>query len=405
MAGPVITDGAVVVAGDRIVAVGPAAAIRPHWQDRGLETGEIVSYDHGEGAIIPALVNAHLHLEFTALRQAVPPQANLPAWLAAAIDAFSRLSPGEIERGVKDGLSELRRFGTVLGAEVSNTGRSLPLLAESELDFHYFYECLGFDLLAETPLTDDFPFLAREQISSLPVSAAAHAPYSVSEPLFRRIKAWNRQQERPTSVHLAESREEVLFLRQGNGSLQELLARRGRWYDDFMPPGCSPAVYLDKLNFWDEQTLAVHGVWLEAPDRNLLAQRGVWLCLCPRSNLHTGAGLPDLPALQEAGVRLTLGTDSLASCQDLNLFNEINMLHENFHGVQISDLLAMATINGAAALKRDHVLGSLEPGKKAALLFLPIPPGAPLWPGLLDAGVQGRISWLTSNGKELWHGA
>ena len=65
----------------------------------------------------------------------------------------------------------------------------------------------------------------------------------------------------------------------------------------------------------------------------------------------------------------------------------------------------MATINGAAALNRDHDLGSLEPGKKAALLFLPIPPGAPLWPGLLDAGVQGRISWLTSNGKELWNGA
>ena len=330
MAGPVITDGAVVVAGDRIVAVGPAAAIRHSWQDQGSGADEIISYDHGDGAIIPALVNAHLHLEFTALRQAVPPQANLPAWLTAAIDAFSSLSPGEIERGVKDGLSELRRFGTVLGAEVSNTGRSLPLLAESELDFHYFYECLGFDLLAETPLTDDFPFLAREQISSLPVSAAAHAPYSVSEPLFRRIKAWNRQQERPTSVHLAESREEILFLRQGNGSLQELLARRGRWYDDFMPPGCSPAVYLDKLNFWDEQTLAVHGVWLEAPDRNLLARRGVWLCLCPRSNLHTGAGLPDLPALQEAGVRLTLGTDSLASCPDLNLFQEIKFYTKHF---------------------------------------------------------------------------
>ncbi len=405
MDGPVITDGAVVVAGDRIVAVGPAAAIRPGWQDRGSGADEIVLYDHGDGAIIPALVNTHLHLEFTALRQAVPSQANLPAWLSAAIDAFSKLSPGEIERGVKEGVAELKRFGTILGAEVSNTGRSLSLLAESELDFHYFYECLGFDLLAETPLTDDFPFLAREQISSWPVSAAAHAPYSVSGPLFRRIKEWNRQQGRPTGVHLAESREEILFLRQGNGSLQELLARRGRWDDDFMPPGCSPAVYLDRLDFWDEQTLAVHGVWLEAPDRDLLARQGVWLCLCPRSNLHTGAGLPDLPALHEAGVRLTLGTDSLASCHDLNLFQEIKTLQENFCGVQISELLAMATINGATALNRGHDLGSLKPGKKAALLFLPIPPGAPLWPALLDAGVQGRISWLTSNGKELWDGA
>ena len=281
MAGPVIPDGAVVVAGDRIVAVGPAAAIQQDWQDKGLGADEIVFYDHGDGAIIPALVNTHLHLEFTALRQAVPPQANLPAWLQAAIDAFSRLSPGEIERGVREGLAELRRFGTILGAEVSNTGRSLPLLAASGLDFHYFYECLGFDLLAEDAFDRRFSLPGPGGNCFLPVSAAAHAPYSVSGPLFRRIKAWNREQGRLTSVHLAESREESLFLQEGCGPLQELLARRGRWYEDFTPPGCSPAVYLDRLDFWDEQTLAVHGVWLEDADRKLLARRGVWLCSLP----------------------------------------------------------------------------------------------------------------------------
>jgi cytosine/adenosine deaminase-related metal-dependent hydrolase len=121
--------------------------------------------------------------------------------------------------------------------------------------------------------------------------------------------------------------------------------------------------------------------------------------------LHTGAGFPDLAALLEAGVKITLGTDSLASCPDLNLFQEMKMLRDHFPEVQISDLLAMATRNGAAALHRDHDLGSLEPGKKAAMLFLDISPGAPLWPELLAAGVQGRISWLTSHGKESWNGA
>jgi cytosine/adenosine deaminase-related metal-dependent hydrolase len=405
MAGPVIADGAVAVAGDRIVAVGPAAAIRQDWRDNDLEADGFVFHDHGNGAIIPALVNTHLHLEFTALRGAVPPQADLPAWLQAAIEAFIILTPQEIDRGVREGLAELRRFGTILGAEVSNTGRSLPLLTASGLDFHYFYECLGFDLFSETPLTDDFPFLAREEIASLPVSAAAHAPYSVSGPLFRRIKTWNRERGRLTSVHLAESRQESHFLQEGQGPLQELLARRGRWYDNFAPPGCSPAVYLDRLGFWSEETLAVHGVWLADADRKLLARRGVWLSLCPRSNRHTGAGFPDLAALRNAGVRVTLGTDSLASCDDLNLFKEIKVLHESFPEVQISALLAMATKNGAVALQRDHDLGSLEPGKKAAMLFLDIPLGVPLWPGLLAAGVEGRISWLTSHGKESWNGA
>lgn len=403
--GPLLADGVVVVAGDRIAAVGPAPEIWQTQRAGGLGPGPVQQYDHGEGAIIPALVNTHLHLEFSALRGAISPQTNLPAWLHAAIAAFTTLSPEEIDQGIRQGIAALRRFGTILGAEVSNTGRSLPLLAVSGLDFHYFYECLGFNLLAGKPLTEDFPFLAQPTIASLPVSAAAHAPYSVSAPLFQRIKAWNRGQGRPTSVHLAESQEEISFLRQGNGSFRELLAQRGRWYEDYTPPGCSPAVYLDHLGFWDEQTLAVHGIWLDDQDREVLARRGVWLALCPRSNLHTGAGFPDLPALQRAGLKLTLGTDSLASSRDLNLFQEIKVLQERFPEVQLSDLLAMATINGAAALNRDHDLGSLTPGKKAALLFVPISPGLSVWQGLVDSGAQGQISWLTPHGKECSDGA
>lgn len=402
--GPVLADGAVAVAAGRILEVGPAAAIRELEVTGGLGKSAVVHYDHGDGAIIPALVNTHLHLEYTALRGAIPPQTNLPAWLQAAIDGFMTLSPGEIDQGIRDGIAEMRRFGTVLAAEVSNTGRSLPLLAAAGFDFHYFYECLGFDLLTEAPLTADFPFLAQPKLDSLPVSAAAHAPYSVAAPLFRRIKAWNRGQGRPSSVHLAESQEELDFLQHGNGPFQNLLARRGRWYDGFAPPGCSPAVYLDRLGFWDGPTLAVHGVWLPEQDRELLARRGVWLALCPRSNRHTGAGFPDLMALQRAGMNLTLGTDSPASGQDLNLFKEIKIFADHFPEIRLADLLAMATLNGAAALNR-HDLGSLESGKKAAMLFLPIPAGAPLWPGLVEAGLQGRIYWLTARGKEVPDGA
>ena len=195
------------------------------------------------------------------------------------------------------------------------------------------------------------------------------------------------------------------FYGTGTGPFQELLARRGRWHGGFAPPGCSPAAYLDRLGFWDEQTLAVHGVWLEAPDRELLARQGVCVALCPRSNLHTGAGFPDLPALQRAGVKLALGTDSLASSPDLNLFQEMQVLQERFPEVSGPDLLALATINGAAALNRAQDLGSLRPGKKAALLFVPVAPGAAFWPGLLESGVRGRMSWLTPAGKEVWHGA
>ncbi|MGQ9921928.1 MAG: amidohydrolase family protein, partial [Desulfobacca sp.] len=239
---------------------------------------------------------------------------------------------------------------------------------------------------------------------ALPVSAAAHAPYSVAAPLFQRLAAWNRTKQRPGSVHLGESPEELRFLQQGDGPLRELLKARGRWYAAYRPPGSSPAVYLEQLGFWQGANLAVHGVWLTEADRAILARRGVFLALCPRSNRHTGVGLPDVAALHRAGVRLTLGTDSLASSPDFNLFKDIELLSQHCPEIPLSAYLTMATWWGAHALGRQQELGSLSPGKRAALLWLPLPVAAPLWPGLLEAGVQGQIYWLTPSGKERRHG-
>ncbi|MGQ9921874.1 MAG: amidohydrolase family protein, partial [Desulfobacca sp.] len=180
---PMINNGAVAVADDRILAVGPAAAVREQCRASG---GPVVCHDHGDGVILPALVNTHIHLEFTALAGTIPPHDNLPAWLAAAMAGYASLTPADVAAGMAQGLAELRRCGTILVGEVSNTGQSLPLLAASDLEYHYFYECLGFDVLHNGPLENDFPFLARPEVAALPVSAAAHAPYSVAAPLFQR---------------------------------------------------------------------------------------------------------------------------------------------------------------------------------------------------------------------------
>lgn len=401
ISGPVVQQGAVLVAGDRIVASGPAEAILSRCR-RGefpAASRDLLLYEHAGGAIMPALVNAHTHLEFGALRGQIPPQENLPAWLRAAMEGLAEITPEEIEAAVTAGLAELLHFGTVLVAEVSNTGQSLAALAASPLEFHYFYECLGFNLLAEGPLAHDFPLLGRPEIASLPLSAAAHAPYSVSPALCRRIKEFNRLLGRPTAIHLAESREEVEFCQQGTGPLQQLLRERGRWYAAFVPPAAPPAVYLEKLGFWDAETLAVHCLYLGEAERAILARHRVTVVLCPRSNRYTGAGFPDLPALRQAGIRWALGTDSLASTPDLNLFQEIRELHEAYPEVPLSELFAAATLQGAVALKR-HDLGSLAPGKQAALLWLPVPAGAPVWEALLAAGCAGDIWWLTPEGKQ-----
>ena len=250
-----IRDGAVVVAGDRIAAVGPAAEVLSGF------TGLIC--DHGDGAILPGLVNCHVHLEFSGLAGKVLPQARWEDWLEATLTAYGALSPEEVEAGIARGMEALRQAGAILVGEITNTGASWPHLETGPLAYHLFYECLGFDLVSPFDLPEKFPWFGQPEVAAAAwVSAAAHAPYSVSAALFRAVTAWNTARSGLQTVHLAESQAEIDFLARGNGFFEGLLKRRGRWVPDFQPPGAGAAAYLEGLGFLGPRTLAVHGTQL-----------------------------------------------------------------------------------------------------------------------------------------------
>lgn len=384
---PPIRDGAVIVAGDRIDAAGPAAEVL-----RGFK-GLIC--EHGDGAIMPGVVNSHVHLEFSALAGRVPPQKHWEDWLAATLAAYGEVSPAEVEAGIRRALEALRDSGAALVGEVTNTGASWPFLQNSPISYHLFYECLGFHLVEQFKLPQAFPFFEQPEVAATPwISAAAHAPYSVSAALFKAVDQWNAARRAPQMVHLAESRAELDFLMSGNGFFEGLLKRRGRWAENYQPPGASPASYLHGLEFLGARTLAVHGAWLSAADCGLLAGTGTWLVLCPRANRYTGAGTPPVPDLLKAGVNLALGTDSLAGNWDLNLFGEMVWLYENFPAYGGDLWLRLGTLQGAQALGRERELGSITPGKKAALGFIPLQGSGEMWGELFAAGAAGEWRWL-----------
>lgn len=384
---PPLEDGAVLVQDGLIRAVGPASQLLAGFAGR--------VCDHGAGAILPGLVNCHTHLEFSALAGKVLPQLRWEDWLELTLAASASLSPQDKEAGILRGLADLRRYGTALVGDISNTGDSLTHLESSPLDYRLFYECLGFNLLHLEALEEAFSFFATSQAgNNLNISAAAHAPYSVSPALFRAVSQWNAKRRRPQSVHLSESAVELDFLARGDGFFKSLLQARGRWVPEFSAPGMSPAAYLNSLGFLGPDTLAVHGTRLDANDCRVLAQSRTWVILCPRANAYTAAGTPPVAELLHAGVPLALGTDSLAGNFDLNLCGEMLWLCKHYPQYPGDLWLYLGTLQGARALHRDQDLGSLEPGKKAALGFIPLSGRPDFWEELYLNGATGDWRWL-----------
>jgi cytosine/adenosine deaminase-related metal-dependent hydrolase len=185
------------------------------------------------------------------------------------------------------------------------------------------------------------------------------------------------------------------FIATAGGPWRAMLEEFGSWDSAFTAPGVSPVEYLDECGFLHDRLVAVHGVQMSRNDLSTLAERGATLVTCPRSNLHTGAGRPPVQAFYESGVNVAVGTDSLASVSDLNLFAELAELRALAPSVPASKLLDSATRQGARALGFEADFGSIEPGKRARLLQLPAPPDGVDVEEYLVSGIHPeQIRWL-----------
>jgi cytosine/adenosine deaminase-related metal-dependent hydrolase len=350
--------------------------------------------DHGSAAILPGLVNAHTHLELSWMRDRLPPGESMPAW-AARLIALRRTVSRDPPGAIRDAVREVRAAGTSLVGDVTNTLAAYDLLADSDLAAAIFRELFGFNVddpfgaVAGARLQFD----ALRAIGRLRPSIVPHAPYSVSPGLFRAIVAAAGDQ--PVSVHLGESREEIQFLQDGTGAWRELLGQLGAWNDAWRPPACGPVEYLDRMGVVTDRLLAVHCTQLSPGELARLAHAGSTIVTCPRSNKWTGAGIPPLEQFFASGARVAIGTDSLASVQDLNLFAELAAIRRLAPAVPAARIIAAATVDGAAALGFARELGTIESGTRADLIAVRVPADVEDVEEYLLRGVEpGAIRWL-----------
>jgi aminodeoxyfutalosine deaminase len=348
-----------------IAAVGPLADLRSRRPELPVE-------DLGRAIVLPGLVNAHTHLSLSTLSP--PRDRGFFPWLEATATASRALDAEGVRAAVRAGARACWESGTVMVGEIATRAEgTAEIAAHGTLEARVFFEFLG---VSEERARERFEkatarALAAGESARLRPGLSPHAPYSVWPTLWRETAALARTRNLIWSTHLAEPPGEDRFLCRGDGPVRAYLEALGVWDGSFPVPGTGAVDLLAPA--LDARALLVHGVHLTADDAERLAATGASLCLCPRSNAVLGLPPPPASLLVARGVPLCLGTDSLASNDDLSVWGEMRALHELAPDIPPPAIVRMATVNGARALGMEDRGGAMRPGLPARLLVVAAP--------------------------------
>jgi len=369
MDGPPIENGAVAIEGNRIVAVGTVPDLQ--W----VSEGAVI--DLGDQILLPGLINAHCHLDYTMMRHAIARPKQFTAWVQR-INALKRsLDSQDYLAAIRRGFAELKKWGTTSVCNIEAFPELMLRLEPSPVRTWWFYEMID---IRHRITTDDvvggaLSFFQHRANSLDSFGLSPHAPYTASLDLYHLANACASSFTMPLTTHLAESADEFAMFRHGGGALYDFMSSLQR---PMMDCGTStPFSHLWRNNAIGPQWLLVHMNTLIEEDFQLLAElprgAGPHIVHCPGS--HQYFSHPPFPAarLHELGVNLCLGTDSLASTESLSLFAEMRSLRNAEPWLRPEQLVRMVTVNPARALRRRGQLGQISPGAYADLIALPAP--------------------------------
>ena len=371
-----IGHGAVAVDGPLIAGVGSATEIAARFPDAPVE-------DFGASVILPGLVNSHTHLELTALRGYLEnEEADFFAWLRKlTLARLERMTAEDLRDSATWGACEAVRAGITCVGDASDSALlSMRALQEVGLRGVVFQESFGPDArLAQEnfeKLKSKVAELREIETELVRVGVSPHAPYTVSGAQLELIADFAQSERLLVMMHAAESQAEDEFLREGRGLFAAGLAKRGI---EWTPPGLSTVAYLHRVGILDCQPLLAHCIRVDQEDIETLRQTGSRVAHCPKSNAKLGHGHAPLASFLEAGVTVGLGSDSVASNNTCDLFEEARFagllarnLENDFKNPLPTalQLLSAATTGGAHCLGLETKIGVLSEGSQADLIVV-----------------------------------
>ncbi len=363
MSHPPIEDGAVAVDGDTIVGVGSSKDVgKAH-------TGEV--RDLGEVVLLPGLINAHCHLDYTGMRGEVEWRGSFVEWVLQLVALKQLRSDKEYLADIRSGLDMLARSGTTSVVNIAAFPALIDQVGPTTLRVWWCLELIDFnrDKPAKEIAQEALEFLAAHPDGVGGFGLSPHASYTVSAELYELAARYARARNIVLTTHVSESQEEDDMIRRGTGPMYDYFVRAGRNMTDCKRVGI--VQLLMERGVLGANCLAAHSNCLTPLDVRLLAQSGAHIVHCPKSHRFFQRGTPLLNAWWEQGINVCLGTDSLASNDTLNMFAEMQALAYVFPRLSAERLLHMATTCPARALNLGDKLGRLATGAWADMIAVP----------------------------------
>jgi len=371
-----VNDGAVVLNRGTIIDLGSSASMLQKYPGHRIQNLK-------NALVMPGLINVHTHLELPPLLDVIRSK-NLPDWVMGLIREKRKFSDQDYQTASKHNIQDLVKCGTTCVAEICTHGISPQIVKSVGLRALIFHEVISMGPdTGSGKITVTSRLLSRlRRILNLhrmdteliKTGLSPHAPYTISETALTEIKRLAKDKNIRMCMHVAESLDEIRLLQGKKSGFDELYKAAG-WELSWAPVSDSPFEYLGRLRLLGPNFLAVHAVLATDRDIKLIKKTGASIAHCPRSNAQTKVGRLQLKKLLDEGIAVGLGTDSLASSPNLNLWDEMRYalrIHKR-DGICARDMMEIATRGGARCLGMDKVIGTLEPGKKADLIAVPLP--------------------------------